>query len=190
MAIRPTQGARSAFHRSKASRSSHPSRTRWASSPISCNERGKASPAPASQKATGARCCSIRTHGRCSARRSRASSQASSACSRRGIPRNRSASCSSRRKYQESTRLRELRVRASCRTRWSSHMKAPTPTPLHPVSSPAQTFDELEAIRVRLEDAQHAESEAIRKLDELTRRAESDKAAFDKLFAEVRETRR
>jgi uncharacterized coiled-coil DUF342 family protein len=68
-------------------------------------------------------------------------------------------------------------------------MKAPTPSPLHPVSSTAQTFDELEAIRARLEDAQRAESDAIRKLDELTRRAESDKATFDKLFAEVRETR-
>jgi hypothetical protein len=69
-------------------------------------------------------------------------------------------------------------------------MKAPIPSPLHPVSTPAQTFDELEAIRARLEEAQHAESDAIRKLGELARQAASDKATFDRLFAEVRETRR
>jgi hypothetical protein len=69
-------------------------------------------------------------------------------------------------------------------------MKAPPRSSLRPVSSQAGTFEELDAIRARLEDAQRAESDAIGKLSELALRAQVDRAAFDQLFAEVRATRK
>lgn len=69
-------------------------------------------------------------------------------------------------------------------------MKAPPRSTLRQVPSQAETFEDLEAIRARLEEAQRAESEAIAQLSELARRSEVDRAAFDQLFAEVRATRR
>jgi hypothetical protein len=68
-------------------------------------------------------------------------------------------------------------------------MKPLKRTPLRPLSSTAQTFEELEEIRARLVDAQHAEELAIRKLNELNLKARADKALFRKRLAQAHATR-
>jgi hypothetical protein len=68
-------------------------------------------------------------------------------------------------------------------------MKALKGTTLRPLSSTAQTFEELEEIRARLVDAQRAEERAIRKLNELNLEARANKELFRKRLAQAHATR-
>lgn len=57
------------------------------------------------------------------------------------------------------------------------------------MSSPTQTFEELEAIRVRLVRAQREESLAVRKLNALTRTSRANRLTFEQLLVEARVAR-